>query len=57
MVAPLRSRARRPGVRLGLVLLNRLKCDRFHHDGAMLPMIFRPFGIYTKVSQTLVWLR
>jgi hypothetical protein len=39
------------------VLLSRAKCDRFHRDSAMLPMILRPIGIYTKVPETTIWLR
>jgi hypothetical protein len=42
-----RSGPRDRGVRLGHVLLNRVKCDRFHRDGAMLPKILRSIGIYT----------
>jgi hypothetical protein len=35
------------GARLGHILLSRVKCDRFHRDGAMLPKILRSIGIYT----------
>jgi hypothetical protein len=42
-----RSGPRDRGVRLGHVLLKRVKCDRFHRDGAMLPKILRSIGIYT----------
>jgi hypothetical protein len=46
-LADLVRRSDRAGVRLGHVLLSRVKCDRFHRDGAMLPKILRSIGIYT----------